>query len=794
MAAIVLKRFGGILPSVEPRDLPPPSAQVAHNLSLRYGDFRPLKGPGASVAAVVAGAQSIFRTPSGVWLSSVNDVNYVNAQVIDAGFERVYLTGRSAFPEAWQDDAYRQLGVPAPAAAPTLVFTESGEFSAEELETSRNTLPATVARMFQDALIPINLGNAPTATPPVVGVGGWLPHGALPALPTNSNLQWAFMVPMVASGAVFVMQFPEEHNHLLAPELGGKQVAYLGNQYWAVPVYWQGQGQEIDAAGLDADFRTVMSPADPLVRLWDDAKVAAMVSDVVYQYDVAREPRRGLINAINAAQELLGRAYAGAVVTDEIRNAMAAFFLRADIVAQIDGLIGTSGGHPRSLHDADAGTYAVRLSGYCYNLGTMRPDGTANTVPDTRYFHVANDDPTAINLRADINSFISVDSRGVKVLDTVGLTSKLTLEMNAISDQRPLGERWPEANIAARVADCVGIAASVFNDANWAKNPAWPLASSSWRTASTLTARDQLRQACDALTLHFDGLRQSILDYVRTTLFEEHVIPLLPAAVERVIETRAYIVTYVTDRGEESAPSEPSILIEVDQNDTVDVTVAAPPGGRHITHFRVYRSSSTNTAGQAAFQRVPNAADDFGWPIGTLTMTDDRLQEDLRESCPSITWTEPRADLFALVGMPNGIMAALADNGRRLCFCVPFHPYAWPREYEIPLEFLGVGLGVFGQTLVVPTEGQPYYASGADSASMSAQKLESPQSCVSKRSIVSAEGGVFYASPDGICLAGPGGVQVVSLGAYSRDDWQALGVTGSFAAFSEGVYYIWTTA
>lgn len=792
MAVLKVTQFGGILPSVEPRSLPPGAAQTAHNLDLRFGDFRPLKGPGASVAAVAAGAMSIFRTPSGVWLSSTSDVNYVNGQ-INGTEERVYLTGRSAYPESWQDAEYRRLGVPAPAAAPTCVFTASEEFSDEELENSRNTLPTTISQFFLDSLVPVNLGNAPLATPPDPLTGGWLMHGDDPALPTQSNLQWAFCVPMVLSGGDYVMKFPDEHNHLLAPELGGKQVTYLAVVYWMVPVYYQGQGEEIANVNLRDDLRTVMSPADPLVRLWDDAKVDLLVDDVLYQYDQAREPRRGLINAINSAQDLLARTYAGAVVTPEIRAAVADFFLRTDVVAQINGLIGTSSGHTQSLHDPDAGTYAVRLSGYCYGMGITRPDGTADTVPDTRYFHVADDDPTATNLRADINSFISADSRGVKVLDAVGLAGKLTQEMNVISDQRPAGQRYSAATIEAMVADCVNIAKTVFSDSNWAKNPAWPLSSSSWRTSSTIAARDQLRAACDALTQHYEALRQTVLDVIRNKLFDEHVVPALPAAVTRVIEDRAYIVTYYTDRGEESAPSEPSLLLTLDQNDTVEVTVTAPPVGRNITHFRVYRSSSTNLAGSAAFQYVPNAADPLGWPIADLTITDDNPQANLRESCPSITWTEPRADLFALVGMPNGIMAGLAEGGRTLCFCVPFQPHAWPREYEIPLEHLGIGLGVFGQTLVVPTEGNPVYVSGADPASMSAQKLESAQACLSKRSIVSAEGGVFYASPDGICMAGPQGVVIVTQGAYTRDDWQALGIAGSFAAFSEGVYYIWTT-
>jgi hypothetical protein len=57
--------------------------------------------------------------------------------------------------------------------------------------------------------------------------------------------------------------------------------------------------------------------------------------------------------------------------------------------------------------------------------------------------------------------------------------------------------------------------------------------------------------------------------------FNANVAPDISQGVTLLEENRAYIVTYVTDRGEESAPSPASELIECDQNDTVDITVPA---------------------------------------------------------------------------------------------------------------------------------------------------------------------------------------------------------------------------
>ena len=271
---------------------------------------------------------------------------------------------------------------------------------------------------------------------------------------------------------------------------------------------------------------------------------------------------------------------------------------------------------------------------------------------------------------------------------------------------------------------------------------------------------------------------------------------------DRIIDTRFYVATYVTDWGEESQPSEVSEMLEVDQNDQVTVTVAAPPAGRNVQKWRLYRSNVGSQS--AAFQFV----DEF--LATTLSYTDALKGEQLGEPCPTFTWAEPpvRLDqgsaaaikppkgpdpyLRGLVGMPNGILAGFIDN--YVAFCHPYHPYAWPVEYQITTEHPIVGLGAFGQTLFVGTMGHPYLISGADSASMSAQKLPHFQACVARRSIVGVGDGVVYASPDGLCLASARGVEVLTQGFFSREDWQALNPGSIVAAEHEGVYYFWTGA
>ncbi|CAN7346284.1 hypothetical protein LJR074_001980 [Acidovorax sp. LjRoot74] len=262
--------------------------------------------------------------------------------------------------------------------------------------------------------------------------------------------------------------------------------------------------------------------------------------------------------------------------------------------------------------------------------------------------------------------------------------------------------------------------------------------------------------------------------------------------VLRIVETRFYAATFVTDWDEESALGTPSDVLDLDQNDSATVArPELPPGetftGRNINRWRIYRSNSGSQS--AAFQFVEELN------INTLSYTDTKKASALGEVCPTLTWAMPpkrdtgtNPHLRGLVGMPNGIMAGFFDN--TVAFCEPYVPYAWPVEYQITTEFPIVGLGVFGQTVFVGTKGNPYFISGADSASMSSVKQDVRQACASSRSIAMMQGGVLYASPDGLCLADHNGVRVVSSGFITREDWQKLVPESMVARAHENICYI----
>jgi hypothetical protein len=84
-----------------------------------------------------------------------------------------------------------------------------------------------------------------------------------------------------------------------------------------------------------------------------------------------------------------------------------------------------------------------------------------------------------------------------------------------------------------------------------------------------------------------------------------------------------------------------------------------------------------------------------------------------------------------------------------------------------------VGLGVFGQTLVVCTTQNPYLITGSQPGAMSQEKVPLPEPCVAKKSITSDQYGVLYASPNGLVSIAPGTQDVISRQLFTRDEWQA---------------------
>lgn len=231
-----------------------------------------------------------------------------------------------------------------------------------------------------------------------------------------------------------------------------------------------------------------------------------------------------------------------------------------------------------------------------------------------------------------------------------------------------------------------------------------------------------------------------------------------------VPESRTYVYTYVSAYGEEGPPSAASAVVDVDPANAVTISVpsGSPGGNYNLTVKRIYRSSTVGS--RAQFQFVAEI------PLATSTYVDTKEQSDLGEVLPSEDWLPPPATLKGLKVMANGV--GVGFSGRTLYLSEPYLLHAWPHKYPVRDEI--VGLGVFGQTVVVLTKGRPEMFTGIDPGAMSNVPMSLPQSCSSKRSIVDMGDGVIYSSPDSLVLINQNGISLVSQQYFTREQWQSL--------------------
>lgn len=204
-----------------------------------------------------------------------------------------------------------------------------------------------------------------------------------------------------------------------------------------------------------------------------------------------------------------------------------------------------------------------------------------------------------------------------------------------------------------------------------------------------------------------------------------------------------------------------------------------PSGDYNLDKVRIYRYHAGSTNGE--YVLVGEVS------IGTSDYTDTTVPQELGEVLPTAEYNTPPEDMEGLVIMANGVAAGFSGN--EVCLSEPFLPYTYPSEYRQSTDYPIVGLGAFGTTLVVLTEGSPYILTGVDPASMTMEELGLPQACVSKRGIVSIQGGVIYPSPDGLVMVGEGGPRILTRDILTRDQWQDYNPSSIHAYYHDNRYH-----
>ena len=198
---------------------------------------------------------------------------------------------------------------------------------------------------------------------------------------------------------------------------------------------------------------------------------------------------------------------------------------------------------------------------------------------------------------------------------------------------------------------------------------------------------------------------------------------------------------------------------------------------RGITHVYIYRTAVT-TDGTPDYKLVkmidirPGGAlpQDVTVSGDTYTMVDKIATIDLLESLVSSSWNYPPDNLQGVINLRNGILAGFLD--KTVYISEPNMPHAWPEEYRIPTDYEIVGLGVFGNTLVICTKGYTFVCVVSNPGAALLIPIQEAAPCVAKRSIVSMTAGVLYASKLGIFHISGSGAQLITKDIITEKEWE----------------------
>jgi hypothetical protein len=262
---------------------------------------------------------------------------------------------------------------------------------------------------------------------------------------------------------------------------------------------------------------------------------------------------------------------------------------------------------------------------------------------------------------------------------------------------------------------------------------------------------------------------------------------------------RSYFYTYVSRYGEEGPPSALTTLPDYKLDEPVDLNGFVEPSdadehlkkviGGKAPAIRIYRTA-TDIAGVADFLLVEEIAVDNVGPNSTAWASyeyvDTVAGADLGAVNTSTYYDRCPDDLTNLRGHPGGFFVASKDN--TLYFSEPYSPWAWPEDYQIPIDQEIVGIGVYGSTIVVATDGNIYTFSGPHPTSLYKTRLNF-EPCLSQRALVETNDGVLFPSLSGFQHVTAGGVINITKDIFKPEDWNDYYLSSMHGTWYNGAYY-----
>jgi hypothetical protein len=248
--------------------------------------------------------------------------------------------------------------------------------------------------------------------------------------------------------------------------------------------------------------------------------------------------------------------------------------------------------------------------------------------------------------------------------------------------------------------------------------------------------------------------------------------------------TRAYLYTFVSAYGEEGPPSPPTVA--TGDAGTWELTgiqdSITDPSDYNITKVRIYRTVVGQTLEDYFFvDEIDFGEDTYDDGLSDAVVT-------LNNTLPSLTWDAPPADLQGIIAHPGGFLVGF--RGRDLYMSDPYQPHAWPVQNVRTCETEIVAVSIYNNTIVVATTSRPYYGDGMDPSTITLQKVNSIDPCISRRSMATILDGVYWSSPQGIIKSTGANTGLATHGLFTREEWQNFFSPTTVNAVPYGVQYI----
>jgi len=226
----------------------------------------------------------------------------------------------------------------------------------------------------------------------------------------------------------------------------------------------------------------------------------------------------------------------------------------------------------------------------------------------------------------------------------------------------------------------------------------------------------------------------------------------------------AVVIMDTTSTGKEGPPSDISDLIVLEPNEILKLTVARPA---NYTRQNIYRAGTS--------QSFRLLADEVEADVYFDTFIDS-----LSDALPPYG-NYPQATLAsAKVGsiIVGGHTSIIAD-GDEIRPSEPYKQWVYPEEYAFPADATILAMVSFDSSFIVFTDtnsvtsevGKVFLISGQNPKWLNRSEISGAKPLLNKRSVCKIDQTAFYASSDGMVAVGPGGMQVITEGLFTREEW-----------------------